>query len=237
MVPDIVIAGAPGVIVCPLRIRSDLESREKVKPSIVRRSGADVGSRVALAGIGTGNVAPSIASASPEGRSEIVSPDIVIAGAPGVIVCPLIIRSDFESREKVRPSTVKRSSAGVAAVGIGYVELPITRPVPEGRREIGVPDIVRAGAPGVIVRPLMIRSEIGPRVNVKPSIVRIYPGDVADSPQGGIGITELPTARAVPEGMREIGVLKIVRAEPPGVSVWLPRMISEPGPLEKVKPS
>lgn len=46
-------------------------------------------------------------------------------------------------------------------------------------------------------------------------------------------MVEPPTATAVPDGRRETEVPEIVRAGAPGLSVWLPKMISEPRPLER----
>lgn len=150
-----------------------------VKPLIVKVSGEGV----AAVGVGMGNAALPIARAVPEGRSEIGIPDTVIAGAPGMIVWPLRIRSELGPRVTVKAPIVKVSGAGVAAVGTGNVELPTAITIPEGRREMGVPEIIRAGPPGVIVCPLSTRLELGSRVSVKPPIVRMFDGnDFAASP-------------------------------------------------------
>ncbi|KAL9582475.1 MAG: hypothetical protein Q9203_005477 [Teloschistes exilis] len=223
-VPEIVRAGAPGVIVWPLRMRSELGPRVNVKPSMVRRSD----DRVAAAGVGIGNVALPIATAVPEGRSEIGVPEIVRAGAP-----------EPGPLEKVKPSNVRRpgdDGAVVSGEGIGTVESPKTTAFPVASSEIGVPDTVTAWPPGVSVWVPMIRLESGPCEKEIPFAVNTFGASVTVGGRPGTGITDPPTTTAVPEGDKEIGVPDMVIALAPGVTVWVPRTRAAPEPREKEIP-
>lgn len=79
----------------------------------------------------------------PDGPSEIMVPDIVIADPPGEIVWPLKVKP-IGAAVKVCPATVNTEAAAVG--GRGTVAVPICSP--EGPSESTVPDSVIAEPPG-----------------------------------------------------------------------------------------
>ena len=109
-------------------------------------------------------------------------------------------------------------------VGLGFekretVEEPMTNAVAEGRREMGVPDIVIAEPPDINVCVPMINSEAELAVMVEPAMVMI-----AGEGTGLRLIVDEPMMTAEAEGARETGVPDTVIGGPPGTSVWVPIM-------------
>jgi hypothetical protein len=96
----------------------------------------------------------------------------------------------------------------------GVVVPPTTTCVAPGASEIGVPDTVIAGAPGISVWVPMTKSDWAFAVMVCPLIVS-WAGAVGADP---------PRTIAVPAGGREIVAPFTVMAEPPGESVCEPTM-------------
>lgn len=146
-VPEMVTAWPPGNSVWVPIMRFASGSREKEMPFTVNTSGAGVI-------LGTGISDPSITMADPEGDKETGVPEMVTAWPAGISVWVPIMILELGSREKEMPIAVNLSGAGVAVggrPGTGVTDPPTTMAVPEGDKEIEVPDMVIALAPGVIV--------------------------------------------------------------------------------------
>lgn len=162
-VPLTVIVDPPGIRVCELITNSDPEAWVMLRLLNSRIGGVLPG----LSAIGT--LDPPTTIAVPCAGSETKYPENIIAGAPGVIVCMPMKRSEAGPRVIVpRPCIMKvagRDAIIIARSGNEYIDPPIAIPVPELRSETGVPEIITAGAPGIIVRVPMIRVEPEPRLN------------------------------------------------------------------------
>lgn len=116
-----------------------------------------------------------------------------------------------------------RAASVVRLVLRGVVLLSTMRAEAKGAREIRVPDIVIAEAPGISVWLPMIYSEALLGSIVVPSMV-----------SGGRGVALLMRAAVIPpmtiydaDGARLISVPEILMPEDPGISVWLPIKYSE----------
>lgn len=179
------------------------------------------------------------------GARETVSPlGRVMGAAPGERVWELTMRRKGEEavglgmRERVTGGprlavgvTVRRVGAPVVAAAAGRVERetvlePMTAEVAPGERDMGVPETVMAGAPGMRVWEPMRNWDEGLAVRV-----------VGDAPEGekvriagpllgigaaagaGRGMVEDPTTTAEAAGARETGVLLIVTGGAPGMRV------------------
>ena len=102
----------------------------------------------------------------PEPGRERVVPEMTIGGPPGVRVWPPPTRPPAEE-VRVIPEIVTTEGGeppplpGASGVlgGRAMVDEPMTTAVPLGARETGVPEIVTAGAPGVMVFVPMMRLE------------------------------------------------------------------------------
>ena len=94
----------------------------------------------------------------PDGASEIGVPEMVRAGPPGVSVEPATTMAEGPIMESVWLPIISGEEAEVPACGMEMVELP-TMTAPDGSREIGVPKMVTAGPPAVIVEPATTMAE------------------------------------------------------------------------------
>ena len=137
---------------------------------------------------------------SPPGSRSMDVPLIVRPGPPAVMVVP--------SMEKAVGLGVNVSLATVYT-DKGIVLLPITNS-PPGCSSMGVPEIVTAGPPAVMVVPSMEKA-VGLGVNV--SLATVYTDK---------GIVLLPITNS-PPGRSSMGVPEIVTPGPPAVTV-LPSM-------------
>lgn len=107
-------------------------------------------------GCASGIVLVPITTFLVEGSRLIGVPDMVMAGAPGVIVWPFTTYCEALSGVMTSLPKVNDGKADGSGSLSGTVWVPITTFFAEGARLIGVPDMVTAGAPGVIVWPLTI---------------------------------------------------------------------------------
>ena len=94
-------------------------------------------------------------------------PEITTPGPPGVSVVPAMGKPAGEA-VKVCPPMVK-AEAGLVEGERAMVEVPMWR-IPDGAREMGVPEMVMPGAPGTRVWLPMVRA-VGFGVSVCPATV------------------------------------------------------------------
>ena len=179
-VPEMVIAGAPGISVW-LSIRY----WEAVLGSIVIPFMVSGGSWVALAIRGI--VVPPMTMPDADGARLIGVPEIVMAGAPGISVWLSIRYWEAVLGSIVIPFMVSGGSWVALAIR-GIVVPPMTMPDADGARLIGVPEIVMAGAPAIIVWLPITYSEALLGKTVFPPIVRA--GDIPSAVAKG---TVLPS--------------------------------------------
>lgn len=181
--------------------------------------------KVAEGAFALGIVAVELPTMMFEGPTEIIVPEIVIAGPPTGTVLPDMITPPGTA-VKVWPATVKAEELGVS-VGMAIVDVPTMRPELPSTK--GVPDMVIAGPPGDRVLPAMTTPP-GTAVKVCPATVK------AEELGFGAGraIVDVPTTR--PELPNTTGVPVMVKAGPPGESV-LPEMTTPLGTAVKVCPA
>jgi len=194
-VPAIVIGGAFGVRVVPA-IFTPFDRTVTDWPAAVMTG----------TGVRPGRGTVDVPTTRPLFPREIEVPEIVIAGAFGVRVIPAIA-TPFGRMVAGCPAAV--ITGAVVGAGRGIVDVPTTRPL--FPREIGVPEIVMAGAFGVRVVPA-IATPFGRIVAGCPAAVMTGAGVRA-----GRGTIDVPTTR--PLFPREIGVSEIVMAGAFGVRV------------------
>ena len=140
-VPSTVKGGAPGVRVEPATTTL-LGPMVSFWPPMVIMLGV---------WIGVGRAWVEVPITSPEGPSEMGVPDMVIAGPFAVRILSSIMRP-LLLLVKVSPLIMRVLGVGEeTCVGSGMVEVPIT--MLEPAREIGVPETVIPGAPGIRVWP------------------------------------------------------------------------------------
>lgn len=165
--------------------------------------------KVAEGAFALGIVAVELPTMMFEGPTEIIVPEIVIAGPPTGTVLPDMITPPGTA-VKVWPATVKAEELGVS-VGMAIVDVPTTRP--ELPNTTGVPVMVKAGPPGESVLPEMT-TPLGTAVKVCPATVK------AEEPKPGEGraIVDVPTTR--PESPSETVAPGIVTADAPELIVW-----------------
>lgn len=173
----------------------------------------------------------------------ITSPEIVRAGPPGRSVCVPMTKAEAEFSVIVGPLLGRvRTAAGGGFVGWGkvgrrFVLEPMTMAVAEGAREMGVPEIVIAGPPGMIVWLFMtnaveVEDGMGERMRLGVIVmgaafgVRVCCCGEAGNVVGN-GLVLEPIMIAVADGARDIGVPEMVIAGPPGTIVWLFMMKAE----------
>ena len=105
-------------------------------------------------GCSSGIVLVPITTFLVDGSRLIGVPDMITAGAPGVIVWPLTTYCDALLAVTTSFPIVNDGKADGDSSPSGIVLVPITTFLADGPRLIGVPDMNTAGAPGVIVWPL-----------------------------------------------------------------------------------
>ena len=189
--------------------KSDCAFAVIVDPPMVITAGAGVGLRII--------VEPPITMLDASGARDIGVPEIVTAEAPGNIVCVPITNSDRAFAVTVDPPNVMTAGTGVGAAPRTIVEVPMTMFEAYGAKEMGVPEIVIAEAPGTTVCVPMTALDCPFRVIIDPT-------KVVNAGAELIFIVELPTTRFATDGPRDIGVPDMVIAGPPGISVCVPMM-------------
>ena len=183
VVPETTTAGPPGVRVWPDTTRSG----PGFEASLLPGTGVNVAPLIVIGepepepepatgvGAGRGTVEPPIMIEGgrpppllPEPGRERVVPDTTTGGPPGVKVWLPTTRPEPEGVSAM-PDTVTTDggeppllsgAAGDPGDGRLMVEEPITTAVALGARETGVPEIITAGAPGVMVFVPMISVEL-----------------------------------------------------------------------------
>lgn len=176
---------------------------------------------------GNGIADSPITMAVPSGANETRVPPNVIAEPPGISVCGPRMKMDPETAVKDRPLTCMTAGGVIVALmtdrlSTGIVDPPIINAFPSIASETGIPEIVTAAAPGVTVFVPMMRAELDPEVNLKPSAVNALCFE--DIIRGWV---DEPMTKAVAEGSRETGVPSMVIAAAPGVSVCEPTIYCE----------
>lgn len=199
-VPEMVVPGDPGV---------------RVLPAMRRWFGAAVRGWLAMDVVvvkgdfveGRGMVL-ALRRNWPAGLRERVVPEMVVAGAPGLRVCPAIAMA-FGAAVMAWPAMVVVMGCG-AGFARGSVLVPTMRA--EDASWIGVPDTVIGGAPLVRVVPATAIA-FGAAVMTWPAIVVV----MELGPAEGRGMVDAPIMRA--DGPSCIGVPETVIGGAPGVKV------------------
>ena len=113
------------------------------------------------------------------GGREIVVPETVMAGPPGVTVWPPTMYTEADDVRVTPPTVIIAGAAGAdAAPGSAIVADPMANAVPLGARETRVPEIVTAGAPGKMVWE--------PTISVEPDITAVAEPLTSGAAEGGV---------------------------------------------------
>ena len=214
-VPETVMT-EPGESVCPAMTSWVLEFAVMVEPpKVMEGRGVVAGARAI--------VLPPTTTEAPFEATDTTVPEIVAGAPPEVrVITPGIMTAPFGPLWSCCPPTVGKGEA--APTGRGIVLVPKTTPAPLGNTDTGVPDIVIAEPPALMVVP--------PGRMILPfgAIWICWPatiGKEVGTPAGKATVVP-PTTRPAPFDITDTTVPEIVAALAPGLSVVIPGMTMFP---------